>query len=217
MIDEVIAPICGNANFFRHKKSFMYYRITDNVLNFILFETKSFGFECWICVQPLFVFNEALILSLGNNVSHIDNKNFKNYYLYLEMDTEEISKNIEAHALFFRKTAFDWFDKVGNPKGISDYITSNTKESKVFFTPDEWRYEFKAYSDLYLGNYNMALNYFEKFITELTKNSVGSWDETIQKINSLIALIKTEPNKTNEILLQTVKKMIELLQLNTTA
>ena len=212
-INEVIKPVCENAGFIRHKKELMYFKITDTVLNTIVFDTKSTGFECWICVQPLYIFNEAIVLNLGDAVWRIDNKNFKNYHLNLDMDEDEISKNLEAHILFFKKTAFSWFDRVGNPKGISDNILSNNKDSKVFFTPDKWRYEAKAYSDLCLKNYKAAQEYFEKFISELIKDGADVLNDTmVQNVKTLILQIQKEPLKANEILHQNVQKMKEFLQ-----
>ena len=193
----------------------MYYRIIDNVLNFIFFDSRSFGFECGIYILPLYIRNEALVLDFGDQVWRIDNKNSKNYYLFLEMNEVRIIENIESHSLFFKKIAFDWFDKIGSPKGISQYILSNKKESKIMFTPDKWRYEAKAYSELYLKNYNVAQMYFEKFISDLTKDNSGEWnDVTIENINSLMTLINTDPYKANEMLLKTIKDMRKMLQLD---
>ena len=214
MIDEVVLPVCINAQFIRHKKTFMYYRVTDNVLSFILFDKKSFGFEGGIYIQPLYIPSESLVLNLGNEVWCIADRSADNYRLYLDMEPDKITKNIESCAIFLKKTAFDWFDKVGSPKGISDYILSNAKESSWFFTPDKWKNEAKAYSDLYLGKYETSIKSFERFISELAKDNVGSWvDETIKNVKTLVALVKTEPNKINEMLLQTANEMRKTLEI----
>ncbi|MEA4832175.1 MAG: hypothetical protein VB118_06115 [Oscillospiraceae bacterium] len=206
-INDIILPICKAEGFVQKNKSLMYYKTIDNVLNAILFDTRSTGYECQIFVQPLYISNDSLVLGLGDSVWRIDINHYKSYHLMLDMDESGITSNIESHAMFFQKTAFDWFDNVGSPSGICKYICSNHKESKIFYTPIIWKYEAKAYSELYLKNFSNAIKYYDLFVKELKEGNARGWrDVKIEEIEEMIKGIQTSPEIIHGKLIQTAKE-----------
>jgi hypothetical protein len=195
----------------------MYYRITENILNFVLFNRKSYGYECGIYIQPLYIPNDTLVLDLGDSMRHIDFAERKKYDLDLSMSRDEIESNLHTIIVFFKKTAVPWFEKIGTPEGVCKHILGASREAKILWTEDKWKYEARAYSELYVGNYRNAVEYFEKFTTALRQENVGDWvEKTLLTINKIITAIDIDMPSVKSKLIQTAQDMKKLLRLEDT-
>jgi hypothetical protein len=143
-------------------------------------------------IQPLYIPADTLILTLGDEISHMESRRRNRYALYNDLRPEERIANVQNLVKYLESHAFAWFDKVGSPRGICRYAFSRGRIGRRLFAPDVWRYEAKAYSELYLRQYKQAKKDLLTFRQILRKNY---WSDTCdwvtEKENQITHLLHT--------------------------
>lgn len=182
-------------------KHSMYYRITDNVLNFILTDRRSSGLEVGIYVQPLYIPDAHLVLNLGDSIQHINCGHYHAYALLPTLDAEEIVGNIMRNQRFVLERGIPWLDRVGSPEGICKFIFEKSETGRWFWTSDVRRHEAAAYSKLYLGDVEAAGFHFHQFWDQLKADHSGKWvEDTVDYTQKLMHDAEVDPMRISGVL-----------------
>lgn len=206
--------LLASKGFLFHPRDFCYYRIQSDVVSFVLFSDKSYGYECGLYVQPLYVPNSSLVLCLGDSIEHAEFSQRQQYYLWKDYAQADIETNISNISLYLSRYGFSWLQDIGTPAGISQNVLGQNEIGRRIFSPIIWRIEAKAYSDLYLGNYKDAQRSFEEFLSILKKDYIGEWvTEQEQYILDLLMIMNQSPEKIDDVLRMNVCGMREKLKI----
>lgn len=103
LIHNRIADCMKQNGFRRYKTKLCYYRIRGDVLSFILFNTKSYGYECGAYIQPLYIPCPVLSLDYGDTVERMEWAEREKYSLWTDYSEEKLRENMEN----IRRYCFD--------------------------------------------------------------------------------------------------------------
>lgn len=208
LLRRELDPLFSEKGFFYHKKHSCYYKIRDDVLAFVLLSPRSYGYECGMYIQPLYIPADAFILTLGDEISHMEHRRRNRYALCNDLRPEEREANVQNIVKLLLSHAFGWFDKIGSPHGICRYALSRGRIGQRIFAPPVWRYEAKAYSELYLKNYEQAekdLQKFQEILSREYTRETCDWNEKTEKdIAHLLHTLRECPGDISRILQQNV-------------
>ena len=214
LIRDELDPVLLQNGFLHLAKSLCYYKVQDDVLCFILFNKKSYGYECGMYIQPLYIPNSTIVLNLGNTLEYIEHQQRKCFTLWNDFSKSEIESNLKNVSLYLQEKGESWFQKIGSPRGISQNILNPAEIGQYISSPEVWIYEAKAYSDLYLGDYKQAQLFFEKFIKTLKESNTGEWVlEQEKTVSYLLDAMHHTPTDIYKILREYVKKTRECIKI----
>lgn len=208
-INKIIKPVCEEYGFKRRGESLIYYKIKDDVLNFIYFQGKTLCIECGIYILPLYILSDSFVLQYGNGIIYTNLCDRNDFFLRQDMDDEDIITNINNHTMFLRKVAFPWFDRIGTPQGIADYALKDN----ILFTPPVFRNEIKGYSELYLQNYKKAEKYISKYLRMRRKGYGYRGSEDEQREFIFLDKVKNSPTEAYNELLRNVVETKKALKI----
>jgi len=190
LIHNRIADCMKQNGFRRYKTKLCYYRIRGDVLSFILFNTKSYGYECGAYIQPLYIPCPVLSLDYGDTVERMEWAEREKYSLWTDYSEEKLRENMENIRRYCAEKVFMWLEEIGSPQGIRTHIL---EERSRIFCPPVRRYEAMAYSSLYLGDMENGKRYLDAVDRELRDGYTGGgWiqempDETERLLRAIDA------------------------------
>lgn len=209
LLRRELDPLFAAKGFLAHKKHSCYYQIRDDVLSFVLLSPRSYGYECGMYIQPLYIPADTLLLTLGDEMCHMEHRRRHRFALYNDLRGEERVANVQHLNKYLASHAFAWFDKIGSPQGICRYALSRGRIGRWLFAPDVWRYEAKTYSELYLGQYKQAEKDLLTFLGILRKDhssEIHEWvEEQETQITHLLDTLRDSPDEIPRILQNNVE------------
>ncbi len=194
------AKECGYAHRLSPSGLF-WYKIENNIMRSIAFETKSDGYCPIYFIQPLYMGFDYIVLSYGKDISHCRHDE---YYFYKDSSEEKIALNLEHVKSYLNSKVNKTLEKLCNPK----MLVKNPPKKILFLSPYDIC-ELKAYSNLYIGNYNRAYSLFSKLLPQTLLNS-----SVAAKIEQVLDLLKNSKSKIPEFLQSNINKSVTSLKLN---
>lgn len=189
-------------NGFFNRKGLHWYKIVDGILISIGFETDSNGYKAMYFVQPLYEFNECIILSYGDTLIRRYASDCKKYLIYLNDDEKNILDNLNNVEYCF----FNNIIPVLNRITCCESLISVAEKNKLFFCGD-FIIRLVAYSQAYCKNTDIAKSCFEKYL------SIENHPKLREEPLFILDLLNEDPEKAFAYLENNVKRSIEVLKI----
>ena len=103
LIRKELDPLLLHNGFLYFAKRLCYYRVQNDVLCFILFNKKSYGYEFGMYIQPLYITNSTMVLNLGNTLEYIEYQQRKYYILLNDHSECQLESNLKNISQYLQK------------------------------------------------------------------------------------------------------------------
>lgn len=191
MIKKTLAQFAKEQNFIFYKPTILV-RISRDTLQIVNFDVYAIGFDCKVAIQPLFLPNDSISLSLGNRLSHLG---VHLPGIWGQGNEQEVVEDFEQVKGLLVRNALPWFEEVGHPKGIVNFLKDDNFEKNkdiIVGLPPFLRRLLLAMGYLYEENYILAKSELKIFY-ELAKDETKPWMLEFRKFaNQITELIDTE-------------------------
>lgn len=193
LIKQILTPFAKKYGFVFTKTTLLT-RINDNVLHTISFDTPSRGFNCDVAMQPLYIPEKTIDLSLGCRINRFK-ANLAGAWGY--GNEQKTIEELDVVIQLLQTNVMPWFEESGNPLGIVSFLESGgAQKYKLLIrgTP-YFEQQYIGFSYLYLGEYDKADKPLAT-IVELFKNETVGWAIELRELaNNIRMLAKNEPEK----------------------
>lgn len=186
LLKKVMKPFVSQHNF-SFNKPIILVRNRNDTLHIINFDVHAPGFNCDIAIQPLYVPDDTIVLSLGNRVNHFKVKLPGTWgYGDSHQDEQELKEVINL----LETNVLPWFDEVGSPEGIVKFLKHEWEAASNLIVgfPPYLRYLYTGFSYMYLGELRIGTIELEHLLNELQDDSRPWVVELKRSAETLISL-----------------------------
>jgi len=199
-------------NSFVKKSETLYIKITnENILLIINFDLGSNGFTCGVAMKPLYILEKTLgiDLSMGQRLSRF--KTVLNEWWSYE-SAEEGIKEIKKLLI---KNGLPWFEEVGTPVGIINFIMNKSYEKYNLLSFGKFhQLKFLAFSLIYVGNFSEGVLYIDKLILEISDKAVDWMLEYREELKQFKGMVMNDFEHIPLVMKALTKKHIDYIKIN---
>jgi len=173
-------------------------RVHADVAHMIVFEPGSVP-HCNVAVQPLYRPFRAIALTLGNRLVDLARapgaKVRKVPWEYGRPDDNR--QTLEEMLLIIKETVLPWFDTIGSPTGLVEYLERRAGREIPPRVTEDQRLMHLGYAHLYLGDYESGIQALQTVIDSWRRSShFEEWfQKDVQQMEELCDLARHEPHE----------------------
>ena len=173
-------------------------RVHSDVAHMIVFEPTSVP-HCNVAVQPLYHPFEGEALGLGQRLVYLARapgaKVRRATWKYGSPDDNR--QTLEEMLLLVNETVLPWFDTVGSPTGLVEYLERRGGREITPRVTEEQRLMYLGYTYLYLGDYESGIQALQTVIDSWRRSShFEEWfQKDVQQMEELCGLARHQPHE----------------------
>ena len=173
-------------------------RVNSDVLQMVVFEPGSVP-HCNVAVQPLYRPFQAIALTLGNRLVDLARapgaRVRRATWKYGSPDDNR--QTLEEMLLLVNETVLPWFDTVGSPTGLVEYLERRGGREIPPRVTEEQRLMYLGYTYLYLGDYESGIQALQTVIDGWRRSShFPEWkEEEVRRMEELCDLARHQPHE----------------------
>jgi hypothetical protein len=193
---EYLEPLLSAAGF-RRKGSTVYWRVRDNLLQFISLQVPPRRFTTEVTILPLFVPSDGLVHAFGDRLGRfVDGRD----HWYQTEPVEALLQGLQASAEHLREYALPWFDRLDRVQLLTDWYGDRHVSSGVHgarMDPSQMAI-WLGYCYAYLGDHSRAASLLGENLHKAIRPEWPDYAPTV----SLLQALQTAPDSVPTMLAQ---------------
>lgn len=163
-VHSIVNDALSKHGFRRLGRKSLYFRINDQLMQYVNFEKKGLLYNCEICIQPLYILNEGIVYLFGDRLGWFSCGHDRHWML--DVGEEQIISSLEKRRQDIISFVIPWFDQLDTSIKLFDfYRDTELQRGITFYRGNQMAFSLDmAIIAAYVQNYEASREYLDRHV-----------------------------------------------------